>query len=116
VYKALPSGGEPDVLRFQADRRALFVGDAKRSASEGPATTETLRRLSGYLHDFADLLGGQQVRGGVIAIATDDEDAAQRWVNSLTVLTVRAGIEGPDGSAPAFAVERVNKRTWVTWW
>lgn len=118
TYSSLPSGREPDVLRYHTESKMLFIGDAKNAENETPSNSETVRRISGYIQEFADLLKGPSVRGGIIAIATNDANAAQEWATTLKVLCVRACITGSTAnSPPAFTVNKIqNKNTWITWW
>lgn len=114
VYKALPGGGEPDVLRVDEADNLLFVGDAKDAENETSDRQDTLLRIQGYLNEFADLLS--TFRGGIIAIATNEEDAAQDWASTLNLSARFAGIVGPKGARPSFKVEKVDGGTWIAWW
>lgn len=114
AYKALPGGGEPDVLRVDEADKLLFVGDAKDAENETSDRRDTVVRIQGYLNEYADLLS--TFRGGIIAIATNEEDAAHDWASALNLLARFAGIVGPKGARPSFKVEKVDEGTWIAWW
>jgi hypothetical protein len=115
TYQSL-SGLRPDVLRGNAAKDLLFVGDAKVSANEGPGTWETLLRLSRYLEAFASMLRDGKRTGGIIAVATDDETMAREWAATLALLAGMEGLHQLGGAAPVFKVTDLGDGTWVTWW
>ena len=118
VYRSLPSGCEPDVLRHHSVSKMLFIGDAKNAENETASNSDTVQRIGGYIQEFANLLKGPSVRGGIIAIATNDAQAAQDWVTTLNVLCTRSGITGgAENAPPHFTVQKLqDKNTWITWW
>jgi len=91
----LSDGSRPDVLRWRAATKDVFIGDAKVSANEGPTTRATLTRLDNYMEQFLRLLRSGTVTGGIFAIATDDADTATEWVETLNVLARFNGLLGP---------------------
>jgi hypothetical protein len=114
AYRALPDGGEPDVLRVNPSKVLLFLGDAKDAENETSSRRDTLLRIQGYLGEYAALL--ETFKGGVIAIATNNEDAANNWVGALNLLTKAAGIVGSDNAPPRFRVEQTGSSTWIAYW
>lgn len=112
----LPSGKRPDVLRYVREPGLLFVGDAKNSVNEPPSNRATLSRIASYVSEFAHLLGSPDVNGGLIAIATDGEQAARDWVVVLNTLASINDIVAGDGGDPDFQVFPVDPQTWVTYW
>jgi len=113
---SLPRGGRPDVLRFDGARQYLFVGDAKDSENETTANLATSARISGYMVDFADLIGDREIRGGYFAIATNSEREAGAWVVRLNLLATLQGLTDGPGAGPSFRVDQIAAMTWVAWW
>jgi hypothetical protein len=117
VYSSFKSGSRPDVLRATGNDHYLFVGDAKDAENETPEVEETLQRVEAYVKEFASLLGGGGYAGGIIAIATNDEGAAEDWVDELNALARLAGITGSEGQQPSFSVlEYKPSHTWIISW
>ena len=111
------SGARPDVLRRTSDNEFLFVGDAKDSENEDATNGETLKRIQGYFQEFAARLGGNEYKGGVLAIATNSAEAAADWVPVLNTLARTAGITGKGGVQPNFKVTETRQgKTWIIWW
>jgi hypothetical protein len=112
----LPNGGRPDVLRSDNEASYLFIGDAKDSENETPNDFATYVRIAGYMDTFADSIKNGSIKGGRFAIATDDEAMAKRWVTCLNWLAFERDLADTAGIGPAFAVERIDDRTWIVWW
>lgn len=112
----LPRGLRPDVIRFASEGRYLFLGDAKVAGNEPPTRIETLGRVGSYVELFSDLLASGETRGGMLAVATDDEKAAAGWVDALNEMGREHAIVGSGKTAPAFRVTPLDERTFVTWW
>lgn len=111
------SGARPDVLRRTSDNEFLFVGDAKDAENEDATNGETLKRIQGYLQEFAALLGKNAHKGGILAIATNSATAAADWVPALNTLARTAGITGKGGELPNFKVKMTKHgKTWIIWW
>jgi len=70
---------KPDVLQGTDDDSLLFVGDGKDSANEDSSNSETLKRIQGYCQEFANHLGANGYKGGILAIATNSAEAATGW-------------------------------------
>ena len=116
-YTQLKSGAKPDVLRGTEDSKYLFIGDAKDSANEDSTNGETLKRIQGYFQEFANLLGENGYKGGILAIATNLAEAAASWVPALNTLARTAGITSKEGGQPNFIViETRPGKTWIIWW
>ena len=87
-----PDGTRPDVLRFDAARRHVFLGDAKDS--ETPGCRETHRRLAGY----AEWLGANAAVGGSATLALCHANQANgRWLALLESVAESAGFARPPG-------------------
>lgn len=102
------------MLRVAEGDKLLFLRDAKGAKNETSRRRDTAVRIQGYIHEFADLL--PTYRGGTIAIATNDEAAAQDGAGALSLLARFARIVGPLHSPPAIKVEKIDQRTWIAWW
>lgn len=117
VLAGLPSGRRPDVLRYDPGTRQLFVGDAKNAGVETTRNPLTVRRIAGYVREFARLLDGPKVEGGVIAVATNDADEAEEWVLALNLFCVMSRLTDHGGNGADFQVLKLpDKDTWITWW
>jgi hypothetical protein len=117
VLRSLPSGRIPDVLRYDSELRHLFVGDAKDADVETTSDSATVQRIAGYVREFGHLLGGTQVDGGIVAIATNDAAEAEKWVLALNLFCVMSSITAGDDSGADFHVIKLeNKNTWIVWW
>lgn len=101
----LPDGRRPDVLRFDAERRHLFVGDAKDT--ETPGCGDTRERL---LH-YASWLraNGVAAGSGTLALCHPPDDAG-RWGRLLE------GVARAQGFRDVFARRRdLDAETAVSW-
>jgi len=105
-------GGQPDVLRESG--RYLFVGDAKDSRHETPENEETVARLLNYFIEFARRVKGDAIDGGYVAIATNDQDAAEVWAALIAAVFSVLGIERRDKRGPGVLYRGEN--TWIAWW
>lgn len=111
------SGARPDVLRRKSDDEFLFVGDAKDAENEDATNGETLKRIQGYFQEFAVLLGKNEHKGGILAIATNSAKAAADWVPALNTLASTVGISGKGREQPNFKVMETRQgKTWIIWW
>jgi hypothetical protein len=116
-YINFTSGANPDVLHGRATPKYLFCGDAKDSSYETVDNAETIKRIRGYFDDYAAVLGDNGFQGGYLAIATNSECEAQRWVPELNTLAKASGISGVGGTSPAFKIARYGlKQTWFVYW
>ncbi|MEK8019164.1 MAG: hypothetical protein VSS75_020020 [Candidatus Parabeggiatoa sp.] len=113
----LPDGSKPDVIRSD-ENESLFIGDAKDATNETPSNTKTVKRIKNYIQQFALLLDKKKRRAGIIAIATNNEQAAKNWVTTLNTLCIEAGITDPrTNSEPNFDITKLQKKnTWIIWW
>jgi hypothetical protein len=107
TYKRFDTGEIPDVLRTDNDKY-LFVGDAKNAKNENTSNSQTIIRIFGYIKRFASLLGNPY-SGGIIAIATNTNEAANEWVFALNTLCRLAEIQS-NGYPPNFQVEKIDNR------
>jgi len=114
LYSNLPFGGCPDVLRTTADRKYLFIGDAKNAENETCSRLDTHSRILGYAFAFASLLN-KGYYGGYFAIATNDEIAVKDWVADLNDICRSAGISA-NGNPPDFKIDKINTDTWIAYW
>ena len=112
IWPTLPNGQKPDVLRTKG--AFVFIGDAKNGENEGPHNAQTVSRLHGYVREFRALLA--TYKGGVIAVATNDETWAKQWVICLNVLAISEQLIDENENIPNFRVEKIDDSTWVTWW
>lgn len=110
------SGIRPDVLLWNSRDGYLFIGDAKNADNESPGKQETIQRIASYVDKFAELCRANKIKGGVIAIATNDADEAANWLSALNRLATSAGLSLSDGSPPNFQIEHLNAQTWIVWW
>lgn len=113
---ALPDGGRPDVLRWNATTKRVFIGDAKVSAHEGPSSSASMDRLNNYMTQLLRLIQRDVVTGGIFAISSDDARVASEWIVALNFLAVLHGLRGPNGEPSSFRVENLGDRAWITWW
>lgn len=112
---SLPNGGRPDVLRFEATKKYLFIDDAKDSENETIRNPATMTRIAGYMIEFGNLIGEGDIQGGCFAIATNDVTEAQAWVDTLNLLATLQNLTDTAGS-PNFQVTQIAEKTWVAWW
>ena len=108
----------PDVFRSK-DRGGVtplwWVGDAKVADNERPSHTETATRIRSYLELFQSALADRTIVGGIIAIATDEESAAQEWRAFLNSECRRLDLTTADGAKPAFTVDGLGEH-FLIWW
>jgi hypothetical protein len=79
---ALADGRRPDVLRYSASHRLIFLGDAK--AMESPNDSDCFGRLASYLRWMR--AAAHEPAGGVIAICTPNLASAQQWASTLELV------------------------------
>ena len=116
-HSSFKSGARPDVLRSDARKAYLLCGDAKDSSNETVDTSDTLKRNRGYFDEYASLLGDNGFAGGHLAVATNSEAEAKRWMPVLNTLASSAGIIGEGGTPPDFRIVNLSgKSTWVVYW
>lgn len=106
-------GKRPDVLR-RRQKAFLFVGEAKDAANETADNDDSLSRLGNYIWSFSEALKQGQIKGGVIAVATNDNAAATGWATALVIAARLAKIRRSDGQGPR--VDDLGEKTWVAWW
>ncbi|MFA7359494.1 MAG: hypothetical protein WC139_00510 [Candidatus Kapaibacterium sp.] len=109
----LPSGLNPDVLQFNSKEKYLFLGDAKNSDNEAPNVSATYDRINKYINEFSDLLAKGVIKGGLIVIATDNEEIANDWKNSLNVMAMINDLLDSKGFFAKAEIERINDNTWI---
>jgi hypothetical protein len=75
-------------------------------------------RIKNYIQQFVGLLDEKNMRGGTIAIATNDGQAAKDWVTKLNELCIETGIKDHANSGqPNFDITKLQKKnTWIIWW
>ncbi len=108
---------EPDVARINRKNGSviLFIGDAKVAKNETPSNHDTVRRIRHYISIFARLLGTKRIQGGIIAIATDEKEAAEKWRGCLNNLAASYGLSN-DAGGPDFSIKRVNESAFIVFW
>lgn len=117
AYKKFQNGSEPDVLRENPQGKYLFVGDAKNSENETADNSETLSRIQTYFKQFVLLLGPERYKGGILAVATNNENEANKWVPVLNTLARAACIVSGSGCLADFSVVKLDgKMTWIIYW
>jgi len=114
-YAKLTDEVIPDVVKGDEVNRFLFVGDAKDAANETSEKEDTVSRLEKYFREFAKLLG-QNWKGGTLAVATNDKEAAVSWTRVLNDVAVAAGLSATGGARPNFTVYEYSSNTWIVWW
>lgn len=82
-------GTRPDVLRSDAPKAVLFVGEAKDT--ESPGNTETQLRLLAYLRWINAYIrrGGQRA---IVAVCFGTAAHTKRWRDTLAFLSVEADL------------------------
>jgi hypothetical protein len=107
----------PDVSRIHEERGSvfLFLGDAKVAENETPDNRETVSRISRYVRTFAEMLEAGDIKGGCIAIATDDEGAADEWRSCLNFLTGAADIVSGDSKPADYIIEAAEVGFIIYW-
>jgi hypothetical protein len=118
-YQSFRSGVRPDVLHeCEGDAGSyLFVGDAKDGANQTSRTPETVRQIRRYFDEFGALLGQSGYRGGLLAIATNSAEEAERWVVALNILAAAAGLQSTPSGEPDFSVVETSPgETWIVSW
>lgn len=91
-YTDFPKGKIPDVLLHDGSNH-LFIGDAKVAANETVNNAETIKRISGYIATFFQLMKEGRIVGGIIAINTDDVYEAKQWQKWLDLEFEKKGFE-----------------------
>jgi hypothetical protein len=79
---------EPDLVRFDAARRRVFIGDAKET--ESPGSLETGGRLSAYAHGVRPLLAAGW--DALFVVCHGSPYRADRWCACLTQAIQSAGL------------------------
>ena len=105
----------PDVVKGNDAKTLLFVGDAKDAENETSETGETVARIEKYFKVFSNLLG-QQWKGGILALATNDRNEAVSWTSVLNNAASNAGLITGTGDKPNFSVYEYSSNTWIVWW
>lgn len=77
-YDGFPKGSFPDVLLANWNNE-LFMGDAKDSNNETVNKEATTDEISKYLEQYSFLMENSDIKGGAIAIITNNEFAASEW-------------------------------------
>lgn len=85
----LPDGRRPDVLRYDLERRRLFVGDGKHS--ESPGNKETQARLQRYLKWLCAHVEGGGL--GVFAVCFGKESDTGAWTSTIEMLGREVGLD-----------------------
>lgn len=86
----LPDGRRPDVMRVDASRGLLFIGDAKDTESSG--CTATRARLREYLvWMLAHVSAGS--RPGVFALCIGYVSDTKGWVRTVQKLSYEVGLD-----------------------
>jgi hypothetical protein len=109
------SGLRPDGLFLTGDETLLFVGDAKVAENEPSTNAASLRRVFGYVREFAELVGDHQIEGGMLAVITDERPAAEGWGRSLEYLASEVGLTDRSGKPPHFRIRSVDE-FWIAYW
>jgi hypothetical protein len=105
------NGMEPDVLFLNVDDDNLFMGDAKDSANETVSNKDTTSRIAEYVKEFSAKLNARKICGGIIAIATNDKDAALDWKEWLNETCEECNLRNPD-----FEIEYTADDTFIVLW
>lgn len=96
-FDDFPEDKVPDVLLCDGNH-SLFVGDAKVSDNETIANHATTKRVCGYIDQFFQLIDDDEIAGGIIAIITDDHEAAEEWKKWLENECKKQGCANIQGS------------------
>lgn len=118
MVRALPSGKRPDCLALKTTKDGpakVFIGDAKVAENERPSHEASFDRINNYIEEFASLLADESIDGGIIAIATDREDAAREWAGALEKMCHDAGIVDFAKNGPSFRVVEFDAY-WIAYW
>ena len=110
------NGTQPRVLRRNKSGRFLFMGDAVEGEKKGRELTAAQDRATSAIAAFTHQVRTERIDGGLLAIATDDETAAEKWARTLTKIAKKCGLVGRERATPTFKVKRLAPKTWVIYW
>jgi len=114
-YRGFPRNCNPDVLMtnllIKSLNRKLFLGDAKDADNERPSHKKTASGIRKYIKEFVEHLDDGLIYGGIIAIATNDEEAAEEWRKWLDEECEQCGLKNP-----SFTVRKQNNNTFIVYW
>lgn len=85
----LPDGRRPDVLRYDMERRTIFIGDAKHW--ETPGNRETQARLQHYFKWLRSHVEGGG--WGVFAVCFGRESDTSAWTETIRMLGREVGLD-----------------------
>lgn len=111
-----PNDQYPDIFRSNDNGVWIFIGEAKDSKNELPTHSAVVDQLKEYIEGFKYHLG-REYRGGILAVATDDEIAAKEWKLVMDALTKDAGLVDKDGKEPNFTIKKLDEEeSYIIWW
>jgi hypothetical protein len=84
----LPDGRRPDVLRYDVERRILFIGDAKHW--ETPGNRETQARLQHYFKWLRSHVEGCGL--GIFAVCFGRRSDTSAWTETMEMLGREVGL------------------------
>ena len=98
---------------FSAQGALLFIGEAKSSSGLPIADSDTFLQFWGHVTAFAELLRDGEIKGGMIAIATDDAVAAVEWEEYLNSVARAEGLLSASGTGKSCQMVRTGEHTWI---
>lgn len=110
------NGAQPRILRRNETGRFLFMGDAVEGEKKGPELTAAQDRATSAIAAFTHQVRTERIDGGLLAIATDDKAAAEKWAKTLGKIAKKCGLVGSERAKPTFKVKRLAPNTWVVYW
>lgn len=106
---------DPDVYIPHPRLPKVFVGDAKVAKNEGPRTKPSYQRICNYVATLARMVRDDDIHGGVLAIMTDSENLAEKWVEALDQMAIASGLTGQRGGRPDFRYQRFRGAFVISW-
>lgn len=106
----------PDITLFSSNYENFFMGDAKNSKNESPSVKTTVERIEKYIKEFSDLLKEKIIKGGIIAIATDNLEISKEWVVKLNELCTSYNIADTQQNPPNFKVQKTSELCYIIYW
>lgn len=105
---------EPDVLRWDRERSALFVGDSKNADVETATRKDTIHRIEHYFEVVDFLFKKRLIERVVFVVGTNDPAVTDGWERKLTELAVQYSLIYRDGTPLVFNTEELKPgSTWL---
>lgn len=103
----------PDIVKYNPISKLLLIGDAKDSTNETSNRNETRERIFSYIGALNASIDNEFIKGGVIAIVTNNEVVANGWSLTLSEICKYFNLVNVDETQANFGVEKYKEKTWI---